>query len=221
MTSDEFIGPTLLLPRYLLGQRVFFADGRNGIVLDRGYNPVARQWQYAVEGLGAWFLERDLSLDSPPLPALPEAPLEVVGAGDFVTRADVDRILGDALSFVTGGPGVTEARLSEVLADAVHAADLQAQAHNQLLRDDIEGALTQVTEELAELGAVLTSALAEITERFTAFDQAVDVDAPDGGGGGFLGFVGGVAGFLRNPFGWLMERIEDQVLEEVRDGLNR
>ena len=230
MTSLDVFLEGRAFPRYLLGQRVYFADGRNGIVLDSAWNPNAAQWQYAVEGIGAWFLEGDLTPTAPPPPPEERVIPELLPSGDGITRSEVNRLLADALSFVTGAPGITEARLDAVVRDAVTAANLTAQADNQTLRNDLGEDIASLGEQFANLESALTTTQSEILERLNALDVAADAvapdvaadaDAPEVAVGGILGLFSGVGSFLRDPFKWLSDRVGDQILNEVRSGFNR
>ena len=59
-------------PRFNIGDRAGFADGRNGIITDRQFNPNAMQWQYFIEGIGGFFLESDLfPFPEPEVPGIP------------------------------------------------------------------------------------------------------------------------------------------------------
>ena len=220
MTTPE---ESFNLPRFLLGARVYFADGRNGVVLDSDYNPNFREWQYAIEGIGAWFRESDLSL-SPPEPVsevpsfAPSGQAQTTTTG--LTQTQVRQEIADALSFFQAGT-VTEQTLSDAIEEAVNVANLTAQANNVTMRSEIDAEMLRLGGQFEDLESNLTATLTEISNRLEGFDEAVDADSGDSDGSGFLGFVGNVGSFLRNPLDWLIDRIGGQILDEVEDGLNR
>lgn len=207
---------------FAIGDRVWFADGRNGIVNEAVFEPSLGFWLYGIEGIGRLFDEAFLLSNPPGEPALvrPEDilldfPAEPTEA--FLTPVDLER----HLAVFHAGPDVTPAGLADLeeklVAQVVavqQGLTITISELNEGLEADLEGVRGDVVALEVSLKSLFVTQQSEIASRQEAIEEA-------SGPGGFLGFVQSVAGFARSPIDSLLDTIGGYILREVEDGLNR
>ena len=217
---------------FAIGDRAWFADGRNGIVSQATYEPELGIWLYFIDGIGGLFDEPDLLHDPPveeegPLPegrlldgASEEAPEE---AQDALTREDLRfhvALFHQPEPSPELGLQAVEDRLMaaiQVVAGLLAEARVELGARLLALEDASAPDTSEFATQLDLLESTITTRLSDIQDRA----ERLEKESQESSGGGFFGLVGGVGGFLRNPFTWFMDRAGDAILAEVEDGLNR
>ncbi len=216
-------------PGFQLGDQVRLADGRSGEITAIRPNDDEGFWEYLLDPIFEFFPEFDLSLVSAagvdlgvPAPLVDEPPAGPIPApvGEFVTHDEMREFVVDLLR-LQGPGGVTQGDLDNATQTILNAANLTAQAN--LSRHVEEVNVTAVTFQgqqearFSELERTVTTTLSEIEKRSTDLES----EAEEASGFGFFGFVGGLGGLLKDPVGWIMSRLNDHIINEVNDGLNR
>lgn len=216
-------------PGFQIGDRVFLADGRSGVITASQFSDDGGFWEYLVDPLFFFVPEFDLSLTDPAAVLLEPPPDEDVELPPteerdelvgFVTRADLRALVLEVVRTGTGA-GVTHGELVNEVDrgrdQAIAAAGIMVQAQ----REEISAATVELSAERAaqfqDLESTVTTVLSEIEKRSTDLER----EAEETSGFGFFGFVGGLGGLLKNPVDWIMSRLGDHIASEVNDGLNR
>ncbi|KKL75495.1 hypothetical protein LCGC14_2054300 [marine sediment metagenome] len=187
------------LQRFQIGDRAWFADGRSGLIIQAVFNPNELDWQYDIEGIGSFFLDRDLFLvnpivDTPPPPPEPEPE----PTGEFITREEF---------------ALLEQRITAAIT---------------ILREQISriqpGVDSGVTDKLIELEAAIDSLESVIVTQQSEIQnnaESLDAAADESGEGGQAGFFRRLGGFVASPFTSLLDIVNEWILKEVRNGLSR
>lgn len=216
-------------PGFQIGDRAFTSDGREGTVTASRFSDDGGFWEHLLDPIFEFFPEFELSRDSSeplapapapellPQPFISEEQEEQVG---FVTLAELRELVLEIVR--TGvGVGVTEADVQAAVNEGVERSNLIAQGNLQTHTAEVEAKAADVelfnAAQFSELESIVTTALSEIENRDTALEAA----AEESSGTGFFGFVGGLGGLIKDPVNWIVTRLEDFVLKEVRDGLSR
>ena len=85
------------------------------------------------------------------------------------------------------------------------------------IRQSISAEAELTSERFLNLESRITNALSRIENSLSVLEQA----AQDATGADLRALLGPLGGFLANPLNWLLERAEDEILQEIIDGLNR
>lgn len=208
------------------GQQVWLADGRSGVILRAVFNDDGGFWEYGVEGLEFTQAEFNLLASDPAVQVEPEPeiqippPEEAIEDVSFITREDLRDLVIAIVADLPRGE-VTQVDLDAAVNAGVERSNLIAQSNLQTQIAGISATAVALAEDLEsrfqDLASAATTTLSEIEKRGTDIEAA----AQESGGLGFLGFVGGLGGLLRNPVTWIMDRLGDHIVEEIKDGLNR
>ncbi len=216
-------------PGFQLGDRVSLLDGRSGTITAIRPNEDEGFWEYLLDPLFEFFPEFDLALipaDAEPSEGVPEPEDEppagpiLEPAGEFVTPDEMREFVVSLLRLQPPS-GITRADLDQAMNQTRALANLAAQTNLAVHVRDVEqqraGAEEFQSVRFQELESRVTTTLSEIEKRSTDLETA----AEESSGSGFLGFVSGLGGLVRNPVDWIMSRLGDHIRDEVNDGLNR
>lgn len=190
-------------PQFDTGEVAWFADGRSGEILQAVLNPVEGMYQYEVEGIGRWFLERHLyhedpTFQEPPVDVepdvriIPDVPAGTVTAE--ILQDSIDR-LTENLEMVTANLGSAIQSVFEFARDA-----------DQVQR-----------EAMTDLQVAFVTQQSETEDRLREFDSAAD----ESGSGGVFGFFKRFGAAALSPFEAIRGALGQYILDEVHDGLTR
>ncbi len=216
-------------PGFQLGDQVRLADGRGGEITAIRPNDDEGFWEYLVSPIFEFFPEFDLTLgtaDAAPPGEVAFDDLEPVvltepaPTGEFVTHDEMRQFVVDLIN-LQGPGGITQSDLDNATQTILNAANLSAQANLLAHVDQTATAMEDVRlfaeARFQELESSVTTGLSKIEKRSTELETA----AEESSGFGFLGFVGGLGGLLKDPANWIMTRLEEFIINEVHDGLSR
>ncbi len=188
---------------FTIGQRAWFLDGRSGIIQTAAFNTNALEWQYRLEPLGGPFLESDLFNVNPIVDA-PVLEPEIV----FVPPAEVGNLINE---------DTVRAIIGASVAGLLFSRDAALRALQSDLEELINERLADQAETILSLESRIVTQQSEIENRATAQDLIAD----ETGAGGVGGLFRRIGGFVLNPFAAILGAMEEYILSEVRDGLNR
>lgn len=216
-------------PGFSLGDRVFTLDGREGVITASRFNDDGGFWEHLLDPIFEFFPEFELSRDDtePPAPAPEPEPViqipppeEAVEDVSFVTREELRDLVVAIVATLPRGE-VTQADLDAAVNAGAERSNLIAQGNLQAHIAETSATAVALSEEQAaqflQLESSVTTTLSEISNRATELETR----AEESSGFGFLGFVGGIGGLLKDPVDWIMSRLGDHISSEVNDGLNR
>ena len=210
------------------GQAVFDAEGRPGEITQAFYDFDFGEWVYTVEGLGTRN-ETDLSAvgadyeEPPPLDigtdadSEPEVEVEVEGPPpaeetDIGTPRDIS-------GYVVPPSGLSRSDVEAIVRSWVNLHRLEVNNALRALESDTE-AIDKLTSDLDTLRDSISGLVLEQV-RFRD-REAEDLGALEEVDQTSLGgFIRNVGGFLLSPFEKIKGAMEEYILGEVRDGLNR
>ena len=210
------------------GQAVFDAEGRPGEITQAFYDSDHGDWVYTVEGLGTR-AEVELSpvgpdFEEPPpldigVDADSEAEVEVEGGG-FPPAEEID--IGtprDISGYVVPPSGLSRSDVEAIVRSWVNLHRIEVNNALRALESDTE-AIDKLTSDLDTLRDSVSGLVIEqvgFRDR-QAEDLGALEEIEETSLGGFIRTVGG---FLLSPFDKIKDALEEYILGEVRDGLNR
>jgi len=210
------------------GQAVFDAEGRPGEITQAFYDFDFGDWIYTVSGLGTK-AEIELTAFGPEF-AEPEA-LDIGGDADLDPEVEVEGggpppseeiDIGtprDISGYVVPPSGLSRSDVEAIVRSWVNLHRIEVNNALQALESDTE-AIDKLTSDLDTLRDSISGLVIEQV-RFRD-RQAEDLGALEEIEETSLGgFIRNVGGFLLSPFDKIKDALEEYILGEVRDGLNR
>ena len=211
-----------------LGQAVFDTEGRPGEITQAFYDFDFGDWIYTVEGLGTK-AEIELTALGPEFDE-PEA-LDIGGDADSDPEAVVE-VEGpppseeidigtprDISGYVVPPSGLSRSDVEAIVRSWVNLHRVEVNNALRGLERDTE-AIDKLISDVDSLRDSISGLVIEqvnIADRRQADAEALaDVDQTSLGG-----FIRNVGGFLLSPFDKIKDALEEYILGEVRDGLNR
>ena len=210
------------------GQAVFDQEGRPGEITQAFYDFDFGDWIYTVEGLGTKaeveltalgpeFAEPealDIGGDAPP-----DDGVEVGGEG-FPPAEEIE--IGtprDISGYVVPSSGLSRSDVEAIVRSWVNLHRVEVNNALRALESDTE-AIDKLTSEVDSLRDSISGLVIEqvsSADRRQADQEALaEVDQTSLGG-----FIRNVGGFLLSPFDRIKDALEQYILGEVRNGLNR
>jgi hypothetical protein len=210
------------------GQAVFDAEGRPGEITQAFYDFDFGDWVYTVEGLGTKaeieltalgpeFAEPEALDIGGDLEPEPEVEVEVVGPPpaeeiDIGTPRDIS-------GYVVPPSGLSRSDVEAIARSWVNLHRIEVNNALRALESDSE-AIDKLTSEVDSLRDSISRLVIEqvsFEDRRQADEEALaEVEETSLGG-----FIRNVGGFLLSPFDKIKDALEQYILGEVRDGLNR
>ena len=211
-----------------VGQAVFDVEGRPGEITQAFYDMDDAAWVYEVSGLGT-MADFQITAFGPEF-AEPEA-LDIGGDAETEPEVEVEGdgpppaeeidigTPGDISGYVVPPSGLSRSAVEAIVRSWVNLHRIEV---NNALRDlEIDSeAINNLTSEVDSLRDSISRLVIEqvsFEDRRQADQEALaEVDQTSMGG-----FIRNVGGFLLSPFDKIKDALEEYVLSEVRDGLNR
>ena len=211
-----------------IGQAVFDAEGRPGEITQAFYDMDDAAWVYEVSGLGT-MADFQITAFGPEF-AEPEA-LDIGGdapsddavevGGDGPPPAEEIDIgtPGDISGYVVPPSGLYRYDVEAIVRSWVNLHRLEVNDALRALESDTE-AIDNLTSEVDSLRDSISGLVIEqvSSEDRRQADQEALAEVEQTSLGGFIRNVGG---FLLSPFDRIKDALEQYILGEVRDGLNR
>ena len=211
-----------------VGQAVSDAEGRPGEITQVFFDTDDGAWVYEVSGLGT-MADFQITALGPEF-VEPEVldiggdgdtdPGGEVGGGGLPEGEEIDiGTAGDISGYVVPPSGLSRSAVEAIVRSWVNLHRIEV---NNALRDlEIDSeAINNLTSEVDSLRDSISRLVIEqvsFEDRRQADQEALaEVDQTSLGG-----FIRNVGGFLLSPFDKIKDALEEYVLSEVRDGLNR
>ena len=211
-----------------VGTQVFDSQGRSGEVIQAFVDMEEGGYIYEVTGLGT-LGDYEITLEAPAGVQLEPEPIVevaevVVEAGDpgggFVDPEEID--IGtprDISGYVAPPSGLSRSDVEAIVRSWVNLHRIEVNDALRALESDTE-AIDQLTSDLDTLRDSISGLVIEQV-RFRD-REAEDLGALEEVEQTSLGgFIRNVGGFLLSPFDKIKDALEEYILGEVRDGLNR
>jgi hypothetical protein len=210
------------------GQAVFDAEGKPGEITQAFFDFDFGDWIYTVSGLGTK-AEIELTAFAPEF-AEPEEP--TLGEGDPEIEEEIETEAGtligeeiyigtsrDISGYRVPPSGLSRSDVEAIVRSWVNLHRIEVNNALEALESDTE-AMDKLSSDLDTLRDSISQIVVEqvsIEDRREAEKDALE-EVEETSLGGFIRNVGG---FLLSPFDKIKNALEEHILGEVRDGLNR
>lgn len=224
---SEIFGPSIEgpaappLPRFNVGQFVFFHDGRASRITRRYYDQDVEVWLYDLADFtGAYDESQLLAADPFPTPII-ATEREPRGAGDLVTLSDLGLAIEVLRQNLEGQLLNLRSDLSDDISQVGRDAARELREFNlqeiSVVVDSIFELRELTDTRFADSQTLIDTELAGFRERLDGLED-MSISAA---GVGFGSLLGGLGALYQSPLSWFLDKAGDAILEEIIDGLNR
>lgn len=210
------------------GEIVFDDEGKSGEVSQAFFDFDGGLWVYEVEGLGT-VAEDFLSKESPTIDIAvsEEPPVDPIDSGldetdtsGFPLPEEIDiGTARDVSGYLVPSSGLSREDVESIVRSWVNVHRLEVDNALRALESNME-VLDSLTSEIDSLRDSISRLVIEqsnIEDRRQVDQDALEEVEQTSLGG----FIRNVGGFLLSPFDRIRDALEQYILGEVRDGLNR
>lgn len=207
---------------------MFDEDGRSGEISQIFFSDDDGSWIYEVTGLGT---KADFQISGEVPPGLQLEP-EAVGDPDVIgdgTEVDSGIMLeaeetlidppGGSMGYRVPPSGLSRSDVEAIVRSWVNLHRIEVNNALRALESDTE-AIDNLTSDVSSLRDSISELVAQQVQientRQSDYEALAEVDESSLGG-----FIRNVGGFLLSPFDKIKDALEQYILGEVRDGLNR